>query len=266
MLITVKPDKNWESFGRNDPYYAVATHDKFHRDKLNDDALREFFSVGRRHVTEVFEIVHKHFAPQFRPLRALDFGCGVGRLMIPLSERCTSVIGVDVSEAMLLEAKRNCERREISNVDFIKGDDELSRLEGSFDFINSHVVFQHIPRKRGEKLVRVLINRLQLGGIGVLHFAYSTESSWIRRVLRGMRKSIPGIHGVLNLLHGKPFDYPQMQGNCYRLDRIFRLLEANDCGDLYVHFTNYGGYYGAILFFQKTARRVSRDCKVSQCR
>jgi SAM-dependent methyltransferase len=252
MLTTTNPDKDWENFGRTDPYYAVATHDKFHRDKLNEDAFREFFAVGERHVMEVFEIVDKHFVPGFRPARGLDFGCGVGRLVVPLSQRSDFITGVDVSEAMLLEAKRNCEGRGIQNVEFVKGDDELTRVQGSFDFVNSHVVFQHIPTKRGEKLLRALIDRLRPGGIGVLHFAYSTEGSWMRRAIRWMRKSIPGIHGLLNLFSGKAFDYPQMQGNCYRLDRVFRMLQANGCVDLHVRFTKYVDYYGVILFFQKS--------------
>jgi len=66
-----------------------------------------------------------------------------------------------------------------------------------------------------------------------------------------MRKSIPGVHGVLNLLDGTAFDYPQMQGNRYNLNTIFRMLQANGCADLYVRFTNYPGNYGVILFFRK---------------
>jgi 2-polyprenyl-3-methyl-5-hydroxy-6-metoxy-1,4-benzoquinol methylase len=258
-MVTLNSDRDWECFATIDPYYAVATHEKFRRENLNEDVLREFFEVGQRHVEQIFKIIHTYFEPGFRPSRALDFGCGVARLVMPLARLCTSVVGVDVSESMLLEAKRNCEKRHISNVEFIKGDDELARVSGLFDLINSHVVFQHIPTRRGERLLRRLIALLEDRGIGVLHFAYATESPRIKKAVQALRKSVPGVHGVLNLLQGKVFDYPQMQGNRYHLNTIFRILQANGCADLYVRFTDYPGNYGVILFFRKGVGRQSSE-------
>jgi len=251
-MLTTKSDKHWECFGRIDPYYAVATHERYHKDNLNEDALKEFFESGQHHIEEIFKVIHTQLVPGFRPVRAIDFGCGVGRLVVPLAAMCTSVVGVDVSEYMLLEAKRNCESRGISNVDLVRGDDKLTRVLGSFDFINSHVVFQHIPTRRGEQLLKGLIDRLQGGGVGVLHFTYSTDRSWIGRAIRWTRKSIPGAHGVLNLLQGRAFDYPLMQSNLYHLNTIFGILQANGCTDMYVRFTDYPGNYGVSLFFKKT--------------
>ena len=252
-MLTINSDNDWEHFARLDPYYAVATHEKYHKDNLNEDVLREFFESGQRHMEEIFKIIHTHLVSTFRPVRALDFGCGVGRLVMPLAAMCTSVVGVDVSESMLLEARANCARQGISNVEFIKGDDELSRVVGPFDFINSHVVLQHIPTGRGEKLVKGLIDRLQNGGVGVLHFAYSAGKTRIRRAIPWVRKSIPGVHHVLNLLQGRAFDYPLMQGNRYHLNTIFQMLQVNGCDHSYIRFTSYPGNYGVILFFQKTA-------------
>ncbi len=80
--------------------------------------------------------------------RALDFGCGVGRLVIPLSKIAESVTGVDVSESMLNEAISNCDNQNVNNANFIKADDNLSMLSGKYDFIHSYIVFQHIPTKR----------------------------------------------------------------------------------------------------------------------
>jgi SAM-dependent methyltransferase len=264
-MLTTNTDKNWARFGATDPYYAVATHERFHRDQLNEDTLREFFEIGLNHITEVFKLIHNHFVPGFRPARGLEFGCGVGRLVIPLAKLCVSVVGVDVSEAMLREAKNNCDERGIANVDFVKGDDELTGVRGSFDFINSHVVFQHIPTKRGEQILRELLARLQPGGIGVLHFAYAMDNPGSKRAIRWLRKSIPGVHGVLNLLQGKALNYPQMQGNCYDLNRVLRMLQTNGCGDPYVRFTHYAAYHGVILVFQKVTGSPHAESHDSQC-
>ena len=99
----------------------------------------------------------------------------------------------------------------------------------------------------------MLIDRLQEGGVGVLHFAYETEKSKVRRLIPWTRKTIPFVHNMFNLLEGRQFSYPLMQGNRYPLNSILRLLQTKSCDSLYARFTNYPGNYGVILFFQKVA-------------
>ena len=245
-------DLDWEQFAKIDAYYAVATKDQYHKSNLDDKVVAQFFKSGEEQVDQVLQIIDAHLVPGFRPQRALDFGCGVGRLVVPLGGLCQSVVGVDVSVSMLVEAKKNCKMRGISNVELIQGDDELTRVPpGPFDFINSHVVFQHIPVKRGLRIAELLIDRLQEGGVGVLHFAYETEKPKMRRVIPWTRKTIPFAHNIFNLIEGKQFSYPLMQGNRYSLNSILRLLQAKRCDHLYTRFTSYPGNYGVILFFQK---------------
>jgi trans-aconitate methyltransferase len=71
---------------------------------------------------------------------ALDYGCGVGRLTRPLSERFQQVIGVDISSAMLEEARRNLADR--PNVSYELASSQSNR---PVDFVLSKIVFQHIP-------------------------------------------------------------------------------------------------------------------------
>lgn len=59
---------------------------------------------------------------------------------------CRSIVAADVSEFMIEEARENCRINGITNVEFAVSDDQLSRISGTFDFINSFLVFQHIPR------------------------------------------------------------------------------------------------------------------------
>jgi ubiquinone/menaquinone biosynthesis C-methylase UbiE len=245
-------DLDWELFAKIDPYYAVATKDQYHKSNLDDAVVVQFFESGKEQVDHVLQIIDAHLAPGFRPQRALDFGCGVGRLVVPLGTLCQSVVGVDVSISMLAEAKKNCDMHGISNVELILGDDELSRVpSGPFDFIISHVVLQHIPVKRGLRMAELLIDRLQEDGVGVLHFSYETEKSKVRRLIPWARKTIPFVHNIFNLIEGKQLSYPLMQGNRYPLNSILRLLQDKHCDSVYVRFTNYPGNYGVILFFKK---------------
>ena len=107
--------RNWTQFGQTDPYCAVVTDEKYRRGQLSADHLAEFFETGRRHVEWTFGMIHRHFQPDLRPRRALDFGCGVGRLVIPLAARCEQVVGADIAPGMLEEAKKNCTQRNITN-------------------------------------------------------------------------------------------------------------------------------------------------------
>ena len=180
-------DLDWEQFAKIDAYYAVATKDQYHKSNLDDKVVAQFFKSGEEQVDQVLQIIDAHLVPGFRPQRALDFGCGVGRLVVPLGGLCQICRpGVDVSVSMLVEAKKNCKMRGISNVELIQGDDELTRVPlGPFDFRFQLTcsLGTHIPVKRGLRIAELLIDRLQEGGVGVLHFAYETEKPKMRRVI-----------------------------------------------------------------------------------
>ena len=78
--------------------------------------------------------------------RVLEIGCGVGRLVKPLARRVARVVGVDLSEEMIRRAREYC--ADLPNVELHRTDGRLEFLAGgSFDFVFSHIVFQHVPRK-----------------------------------------------------------------------------------------------------------------------
>lgn len=78
--------------------------------------------------------------------RVLEIGCGVGRLVKPLAGRVSRVVGVDLSEEMIRRAREYCAG--LPNVELLRTDGRLDSLpDASFDFVFSHIVFQHLPRK-----------------------------------------------------------------------------------------------------------------------
>lgn len=162
--------REWEKFGKEDPYFGVITQEKFRKHNLTDENKEDFFKSGLSYIDDIFRKIRQRVDQTFTIKKALDFGCGVGRLVIPLSNVAQEVTGIDVSDSMLNEAKKNCEAQSIHNVVFAKSDDSLSALNGKYDFIHSFIVFQHIPVKRGERIFENLISRLESGGI--LRFAF----------------------------------------------------------------------------------------------
>lgn len=250
-------DKAWKYYGENDPYYGVLTQPDFKSDRLTDEGKAQFFESGSRYIDLVLSVVRQHLDPTFAPKRALDFGCGVGRLALPLASICESVVGVDVSDAMLAEARKNAQNMGKTNAKFVSSDDALSQVEGTFDLLNSLIVFQHIPPERGEVILGQLIDRLREGGVGALQFTYGFESgvSRARSMLVQAYKTVPYLWNARNLLKGAPFQEPMMQMNAYDLSRLMRILQEKGCHLVHLRFTETGSFghvfYGAIIFFQK---------------
>ena len=249
-MFTGESDKAWKAYGRTEPYYGVLSDERFRKKHLTPRALEEFFRSGEQDLDFFLATIRRHFDPQFTPKRALDFGCGVGRLTIPLARISSEVVAADVSTEMIAEAKRNCERRSISNVEFVQSDDRLSAVTGKFDFILSYIVFQHIPSRRSERILRAILDRLADGGFGCLHFNYTGPGSWARRVFHHARKIVPLLNNFANLMERKPFFAPMMQMNRANLNRVFCRLQKCGCENVIVRFTNHGNELGLILFFK----------------
>ena len=248
-------DAAWTRYGELDPYFGVVSHDRFRRENLDDTAVAEFFRSGQTHVDWLVRTIRDRVDETFAPRRTLDFGCGVGRLLIPLARISHKVVGVDVSEGMLHEARRNCTSQGMLNVELARSDDRLSRVGGTFDFVHSWIVFQHIPPRRGMALLQEIVGRLEVGGIGALHFTYASTAPRSQRARAWLRSRGPGVNALVNLARGRSPSYPVMQMNAYDLNRIGALLQGAGCDRLHAHFTDHGGHLGAILVFRKPRAR-----------
>jgi len=132
--------ETWESFGRDDPLWAVLTDPTKRGGRWDVD---DFFATGER---EVEALLERLATIGVRPAgRALDFGCGVGRLSRALSMRFESVLGVDISDPMIVAARRLNQDR--SNIEFATNPrvDLAPIADASITFVYSRLVFQHMP-------------------------------------------------------------------------------------------------------------------------
>src|SRR5579859_2751915 len=93
----------WKWYGENDPYYGVLSHPRFR----NSETRSEFFATGEKYVQSLLSMIRQHLDGGFAFEKVLDFGCGVGRILIPLSKMSSSAVGVDISPGMRKEALKN---------------------------------------------------------------------------------------------------------------------------------------------------------------
>jgi len=233
--------------------------DRFRKEQLDDDTRAAFFDSGTEHVQYVIDTIKKDIAPDFAPKRALDFGCGVGRCTLPMARLVENVVGVDVSDSMLKEARLNQTLLDIKNVEWVNPGPDISTLTGNFDLIHTFIVFQHIPASRGFQIIQQMIDLLEEDGVGCLQMLYYRDVPATVPLLGWMRKFIPGLHGVVNIAHGKTFSEPLMEKNRYDINRLFFMLQENGCGNIRVHLQGKGKLKNAVVFFQKKTDAVPYD-------
>lgn len=244
----------WDRLAR-DPYYAVLNEEGFRLDHAGVDARARFDASGEEDMTRTLDEIRRFIAPDFSPERALDFGCGVGRLTIPMARACEHVTGVDISQTMLDEARRNCDARGLGNVALIASSDFFAAASAKqpLDFVHSYIVFQHIPPPAGIWICDSLVQRLRPGGVGALHFTYARRTSRLRRIVHRMRKVIQGVNVVVNLVQRRPLWEPLIPMNEYDLGDVMTVLRDRGCLHVHARLTDHGGHLGAMLLFQRTA-------------
>lgn len=245
-------DTDWDKWGEIDPYFGVLSRDEYHADKLDEESLASFFRSGEDHISQVLADIRTHLDDGYQPVRALDFGSGVGRLVIPLSGLSDTVVGVDVSDHMIAEATSNCHKRNIENVSFVKSDDDLTQIRGTFNLIHSCLVLPHISADRGMRLLAVLLNHLEPGGVMAIQFHYGCEAPKMVRALVKLRYKLPIANVARNMLRGRPFREPAMQLHTYDLAAIVNMFETAGLGSIYLRPGHHAEFQSVTLFAQKT--------------
>jgi 2-polyprenyl-3-methyl-5-hydroxy-6-metoxy-1,4-benzoquinol methylase len=247
-MLRPEHGEQWERFGRLDPYYGVYAVQDFRGRELASDARARFFASGEEHVASLLGDIRELVDPGFAPGEVLDYGCGVGRLLIPLAKDARRAVGIDVSPSMLAEARRNCEAFGVGGVELLTAN-ELHGLEPRFDLVHSALVLQHVPVRTGERIVAELVNLLRPGGVGAIHLQIGAGRRWL--AFNALMK-LPMAHNVLNAVRGRPWSYPHMQMNVYPLGRLSRILR--DRGISLVHLKlapRAGGYDACTLIFRR---------------
>lgn len=196
--------RQWEALGASDPYWAVLT-DPRKRDGRWDKA--EFFRTGDAEIARVMKTLAR-LGVTPRVGVALDYGCGVGRLSAALAQRFERVLGVDIAEAMLVQARAAHVERPNIAFERNSGDSLVGVADASIDFVYSNIVLQHAPRKHQRALIGEFCRVLGTGGVLVFqvpaHANRRSLAGWLHalagnRLLNLARRLRYGRHGVMEM-------------------------------------------------------------------
>lgn len=190
--------ESWEELARRDPLWAVLSKDELHQSELTPVAEEGFWQSGEEHVGHVLAVLRNEIDPAFSPTVSLDFGCGVGRNLVPLAKRSRHAIGLDASPTMVARARDRIEGSGLSNATALLSgrsiDSAALSEHGAIDFVHSVLVFQHIVPAEGMALFDELLDVLAPGGFGFVHFFCQGPGAGLERLVRGLRFEHPRLN------------------------------------------------------------------------
>ncbi len=164
--------RNWEALGDTDPLFGVLSDPSRYGGKWD---LETFYASGRAHVEKLMRTLADARAA-FEPGTCLDFGCGPGRLTVPLSERFRRTVGVDAARPMVQAARRHtppgarCEFVVNQRADLRQFD------AATFDVVHSCLVLQHIPPDFALGYVAEFFRVARPGGLVVFQVPAATRT------------------------------------------------------------------------------------------
>ncbi|MGH9044667.1 MAG: class I SAM-dependent methyltransferase [Acidimicrobiales bacterium] len=187
----------WERLAKTDALWAVISTDDLRAGALTQEAQARFWRSGEAHVDHVMSILRAEIDPTFHPRASLDFGCGVGRNLVPLARQSSGALGLDISPTMVDKARERLGSLSIENATAqVVGEGIEGLTPASFDFVHCVLVFQHIAPAHGLALLRQLLELLEPGGKGFVQFyCHGKETAGVAH-LRSLRFA----HGRLNQL------------------------------------------------------------------
>ncbi len=236
--------------------YRTDTEWGWDRYTTQEDVLRR----GSKRVESIAEAIEQATGATLDGRTALDYGCGVGRIAVPLAERCERVYGMDLSAPILRDARANAERMKVDNFETLEVP-QLAGLVGRYDLLISLNVLQHIRTHEGERIFEQLVDGLRPGGVGfvnvvvrpsrpvrsVLRWTFPPPHAWKRR--RRSHRLNPS-----NLLSAVDFSYAYMMRRSYSLDRLGLVLAAAGIDTWHVQYNlnpERHGFDSLALIFAK---------------
>ncbi len=214
-------DSEWQEWGEHDPYFAVMSCEKYRGGQNKED----FFANGEHYFQGLLERFDKISIPFDKDGSALEYGCGVGRVLKPMGYYFKNSVGIDISQAMLDEARKHVDLEKTSLRLFDGKNLSDCLADDRFHFIHTSDVFQHIRPKRGLYILEQLLERLDKNGRALIHVPIFTHNR-VKHLLNQARASHPALFRLSSrLILRKKHSQPIMQLNVYPSDTLIHLFD-----------------------------------------
>jgi len=246
---------DWEANARVDARFAILS-DPDHGEEWS---TTEFLATGEQEIASVFSHLDDVGLAPVARVRALDFGCGVGRLTRALGRRFDEAVGVDVAPTMVDQARALDPE---ANVSFVvnQAADLGAFADASFDFVYSNIVLQHVGNELQRGYVAEFCRILAPGGLAV--FQIPSRRLGVQGALR--RALPPEVTARLRRLRRpdallrRDDAVLHMEMNCLPESEVRAVVAANGARVVDVVHTNAAepGFAGQVVFLDRDAART----------
>jgi SAM-dependent methyltransferase len=178
---------DWEELAQRQGYFAVLTHDGRRGVDSSDVATSEFFATGEADIASLLSVAASIVGDDVPLTSALDFGCGAGRLTLPLARRAETVTATDIAPTMLAHARRNAGEAGLGNIRYVESEQLAALPDAQFSLIVSLLVLQYVPWAIGQDIIRTLLRVLAPGGVAFLHVMLAPPGEALRQLVRMSR-------------------------------------------------------------------------------
>jgi SAM-dependent methyltransferase len=246
---------DWESNAQVDARFAILS-DPGHGDEWS---TAEFLDTGEHEIASVFAHLAYAGAAPAATRRALDFGCGLGRLTRALGRRFDEAVGVDVAPTMVAQAQA---LDPDPNVSFVvnQSADLACFDDGTFDLVYSNIVLQHVSNDLQRAYLAEFCRVLAPGGLAVFQIPSRRlgVQGTLRRVLPDdVTRRLRQLRRPHQLLQ-RDDDVLHMEMNCLPEAVVAEVVEAGGATVVDVVFTNAAepGFAGQVRYFDRDGARV----------
>lgn len=148
----------WDTAAQRDAMGHILTNGR----AWNTD---DFYAHGRAELDACLARLDQRRLRGKRRVRALDFGCGMGRVTQALADHYEIVDGVDASQTMIELATAH--NRWPNRVHYSVSGERLRFPDGMFDLVYTMIVLQHMPQRFAHAYIRDFVRILHSDGIAV---------------------------------------------------------------------------------------------------
>ncbi len=154
----------WEEFAQEDAeFYILTSVDE----EQGGDRRARFYASGKPAASRLLALARPHLESNSR---AVEIGCGMGRLSFPMAEHFDELVAVDIAPTMLRKLRHNAKEMGVFNVVTHLADGDWDADE-SVDLAYSWLVFQHIGDwSIISSYIERIATALRPGGVACLQF------------------------------------------------------------------------------------------------
>ena len=213
--------RDWEDLAKLDPYWAILSHPKR---KFGGWDVEEFFHTGNVDFESVMRVAEDLGHPRKRG-RALDFGCGLGRITRAMTRHFDECLGIDISQTMLARA-RELNSQYLSCKFLASHSEDLGNLpDDHLDLIYCDLVLQHLPtRVLIQSIISEFVRTLRPNGLAVFQLLSFIPRKYRLQPARRIYELLRAVGIAPDTLY-KRFGLTPIRNNCLSEQQVLTQLQ-----------------------------------------